>query len=437
MLDRYGSMSLEQLREEYQRQAANYQQLRERRLNLDLTRGKPAPEQLDLADDLLSLPGLDFRDAAGTDCRNYGGAAGLPELRAIFGELLGIGVDNLLAGNNSSLELMHDTLTFALLYGVPGGAGPWFAEPGRKFLCPSPGYDRHFALAAQLGFELIRVPMRPHGPDMDVVADLVATDPTIKGLWAVPNYANPTGVVYSERVVRELVGMPAAAPDFRLMWDNAYAVHPLVAATAPVLDVLGMAADAGQSDRPLVFASTSKISFAGAGIGFLGASTANITWYLRSSAVRSIGPDKINQLRHARFFGTADGVRAHMARHREILAPKFALVERVLTERLGAAKVADWTRPAGGYFVSLDVLDGTAGRVVGLARDAGVALTPAGATFPYGSDPDDRNIRLAPSYPNLAELGAAIDAVATCVLLAAAEKLLGADAPESVSVGQR
>lgn len=420
-----GLMSHEELVSEHETQHANYATLKTEKLTLDLTRGKPSPEQLDLSLDLLSLPGDgDYRDGTGTDCRNYGGQHGLPELRAIFGELLGIPVDNLLAGNNASLELMHDVLAFAMLYGTNDSERRWAAEEKLKFLCPSPGYDRHFSITEVLGFEMIPVPMHHDGPDAHAVAELVANDPQIKGMWVVPNYSNPSGVTFSEEVVRELVSMPSAAPDFRLIWDNAYAVHPLTDTAAPVYDVLGLAAAAGNPNRPLVFASTSKITFAGSGVSFLGGSTANLNWYLGHAGKKSIGPDKINQLRHLRFFKDADGVRAHMQKHRAILEPKFAAVLRILEDRLGASKVASWTEPKGGYFVSLDVLEGTAARVIALAKDAGIALTAAGSAFPLRNDPEDKNIRIAPSFPKLPELEKAMDGLATCVLLAATEKLL-------------
>jgi DNA-binding transcriptional MocR family regulator len=419
-----GLMSHAELVSEHETQTANYAKLRTEKLTLDLTRGKPSPEQLDLSQDLLSLPGGEFRDAAGTDLRNYGGQQGLPELRAIFGELLGIPVANLLAGNNSSLELMHEVVTFSLLYGTPDSARRWVDEPVVKFLCPFPGYDRHFTMTQALGIEMIPITIGPDGPDAHAIAELVAADPQIKGLWVVPNYSNPTGVTISEEIARELVSMPAAAPDFRILWDNAYAVHPLTDTAEPCLDVLGMAAAAGNPNRPIVFASTSKITFAGSGVSFLGGSTANLDWYLKHAIKKSIGPDKINQLRHVKFFGNADGVRAHMQKHRAILEPKFKLVLRILEDRLGASKVASWTEPKGGYFISLDVLEGTAARVVALAKEAGIALTPAGSAYPYGNDPEDKNIRIAPSFPPLADLEKAMDGLATCVLLAATEKLL-------------
>lgn len=420
-----GLMNREELAAEHERQSAMYAQLRTEDLRLDLTRGKPSPEQLDLSADLLSLPGNDdFRDGIGTDCRNYGGLAGLPELRAIFAELLNIPVENLLAGNNASLEIMHDLVVASLLHGTTDSPHPWSQEPVVKFLCPCPGYDRHFSITESYGIEMIPVPMRQDGPDLAVITDLVANDPQIKGMWAVPTYSNPTGAVYSETVVHTLASMPTAAPDFRLFWDNAYAVHPLVEETAPALDILGMSAEAGYPNRAFVFASTSKITFAGAGVSFFGSSTANLAWYQKFLGIKTIGPDKVNQLRHLRFFKDADGVRAHMAKHREILAPKFALVLKILEDRLGPSKVASWTEPKGGYFISLDVVEGTAKRVIALSKEAGIALTAAGSAFPYRNDPEDKNIRLAPSFPSTDELAKAMDGVATCVLLAATEKAL-------------
>ncbi|MCK5890557.1 MAG: aminotransferase class I/II-fold pyridoxal phosphate-dependent enzyme [Aeromicrobium sp.] len=403
-------------------QEAAYAMLGSAGLTLDITRGKPSPEQLDLASGLLHLPGDDYRAADGTDTRNYGGLQGLPELRAIFADLLGIPVDQLLAADNASLALMHDTLAFALLHGTPESPTPW-AGQDIAFLCPSPGYDRHFALAEHLGFRLIPIDLHEDGPDVAQVRQHAA-DPAVKGLWIVPTYANPTGAVVSEAVAAELAGLETGAPDFRLYWDNAYAVHHLTPERVKTPDILGLASAAGHPNRPLVFASTSKITFAGSGVSFLGGSPENIAWYLQHVQVRTIGPDKVNQLRHARLLRDADGVLALMDQHREILAPKFAVVERVLHERLAEHDVATWTQPRGGYFVSLDVVDGTATRVVQLAKDIGLALTPAGSSFPYKSDPRDRNIRIAPSFPSLADLEAAMEALATCVLLAAAEKAL-------------
>ncbi|MEH3153977.1 MAG: aminotransferase class I/II-fold pyridoxal phosphate-dependent enzyme [Gordonia paraffinivorans] len=401
-----------------------YEKLRAAGLSLDLTRGKPAPDQLDLSTPILSLPGDDFRDPDGTDCRNYGGLTGLPGLRRIFGELLAVPADQLVAANNSSLEIMYDLTVAALLHGTPDSDAPWSRQPV-KFLCPSPGYDRHFAICEKLGIEMVMVDMLPTGPDVEQCAALTAADESIKGMWLVPMYSNPTGATVTEDVLRSLLSMPAA-PDFRIYWDNAYAVHTLTGEFHEPLPILEWAAEAGKPNRPYVFGSTSKITFAGGGVAFLGASPETIAWHQQNQSVSTIGPDKLNQLRHLKFFGDAEGVRAHMLKHQELLAPKFALVARILDERLGASKVASWTDPDGGYFVSLDVLDGTAARVIELAKDAGIALTAAGSAFPYKQDPNDRNIRIAPTFPSLTDLETAMDGVATCVLLAAADSLLAA-----------
>jgi DNA-binding transcriptional MocR family regulator len=421
------SLGRDDLQAQHDLQRCNYAELQAKGLNLDLTRGKPSPAQLDLSNALLSLPGEDYRDGDGTDTRNYGGLHGLPELRAIFGELLGIPVPNLIAGNNASLELMHDVVVYSMLHGGVDSVRPWIAEPAVKFLCPAPGYDRHFAITESLGIEMIPVPMREDGPDVDVIEELVAADAAIKGMWCVPVYSNPTGVTYSWETVRRLVQMQAAAADFRLIWDNAYPVHTLTHDFVRQVDVLGLAEAAGNPNRPLVFSSTSKITFAGAGVSFFGGSLGNIAWYLQYAGKKSIGPDKVNQLRHLRFFGDADGVRLQMQRHQTLLAPKFALVLEILSDRLGQSKVASWTEPKGGYFISLDILPGTAKRTVALAKDAGIAVTEAGSAFPYRKDPEDKNIRIAPSFPGLPELRDAIDGLATCALLSATESLLRHD----------
>ncbi|MCZ4579515.1 aminotransferase class I/II-fold pyridoxal phosphate-dependent enzyme [Gordonia amicalis] len=418
----FHSMSADQLRDTQADLKKRYDELAALGLELDLTRGKPAPEQLDLSNALLSLPGDDYRDGNGTDTRNYGGLVGLPELREIFGELLAVDPKNLIAFGNSSLELMHDLTVFGLLHGTVDSDEPWGRQK-IKFLCPAPGYDRHFAITESFGIEMIPVPMLPDGPDVRLCAELVADDPSIKGLWAVPTYSNPTGVTFSEEVTRGLLAMPAA-PDFRIYWDNAYAVHTLVDAAPTQLPVLEMAAEAGHPNRVYVLGSTSKITFAGGGVSFFGSSDENIAWFSKYLGFKTIGPDKVNQLRHLKFFGDADGVRAHMARHREILAPKFKLVLDILEDRLAESKVASWSEPEGGYFISLDVVDGAARRTIELAKQAGIALTGAGSAFPYKTDPHDRNIRLAPTFPNTDDLRAAMDGVATCVLLASAETLL-------------
>ena len=427
----FESLGRDELLAQHQLQQRNYADLQAKELHLDLTRGKPSPAQLDLSNRLLELPGTGrdaFRDGDGTDTRNYGGLHGLPELRAIFGELLGVPVPNLIAGNNASLEFMHDVVVYSLLHGGVDSPRPWIDElrdgAGVKFLCPSPGYDRHFAITESLGIEMITVPMREDGPDVDEIEELVAADPAIKGMWCVPVYSNPTGATYSWETVRRLVQMNTAASDFRLMWDNAYVVHTLTHDFVRQVDILGLAEAANHANRPLIFASTSKITFAGAGVGFFGGSLGNIAWYLQHAGKKSIGPDKVNQLRHLKFFGDADGVRLHMQRHQELLAPKFALVLEILEDRLGDSKIASWTEPKGGYFIGLDVLPGTARRTVALAKDAGIAVTEAGASFPYRKDPEDKNIRIAPTFPASADLREAIDGLATCALLSATESLL-------------
>jgi DNA-binding transcriptional MocR family regulator len=392
---------------------AEYAALRDRGLRLDLTRGKPSAEQLDLvafpADD-------DFRAADGSDCRNYGGLAGLPELREIFSGFLQVPAGQLLALGNSSLTLMHDIVVHALLFPLPGSASGWTGNSA--FLCPVPGYDRHFSVCEKFGIEMIQVPMLPDGPDMDVVEELAASDPRIKGMWCVPKYSNPTGVSFSPATIERLAGMRTAAGGFRLFWDNAYPVHYLTpdgpAEIAPLLDACERA---GHPDRAFVFGSTAKITYAGAGVAFFGSSPANVSWFLGHLAKQTIGPDKMNQLRHARLLRSPEGVLELMACHREILAPKFALVDEVLSD--GLAGIASWTRPEGGYFLTLDVPDGCAAAVVRLAAGAGIALTPAGATHPYGRDLRDRTIRLAPTFPSLADLEQAMRGLVTCVRLAA------------------
>ncbi|MGH3717573.1 MAG: aminotransferase class I/II-fold pyridoxal phosphate-dependent enzyme [Pseudonocardiaceae bacterium] len=410
-----------------------YEALRARGLALDLTRGKPSAEQLDLSEPLLELPGSGKHLAGdGTDTRNYGGLRGLAELREIFGELLAVPAQQLVAFGNSSLELMHECLVHAVLFGVLGSARPWGLGTGTAFLCPVPGYDRHFAICEKLGIEMITVSMDAAGPNMDEVERLVAQDAQIKGIWCVPQYSNPSGIRYSERTVGRLARMRTAAADFRIFWDNAYVVHHLTEVRHEVADIMRLATAAGHADRPFVFGSTSKITLAGGGVAFYGASPANVDWLTGYLAKRTVGPDKVNQLRHALFLQTAAGVHAHMDRHRALLKPKFDLVQRALADQLGDSGVATWTVPEGGYFVTLDVLDGCASRVVELAAGAGIALTAAGAPFPYGKDPDDRVIRLAPTYPPLSELAEALDGLVVCIKLAAIERLLSTGLPGSV-----
>ena len=417
-------LSADELRRLESRLTAEYDSVAGRGLSLDLTRGKPSPEQLDLSERLLSLPGEGDHMSGGTDVRNYGGGAGLPELRAIMAELLGVDTDRLIAQDNASLSIMYDVVAFAMQFGTPDSERPWKNEPQLRWLCPVPGYDRHFGITEAMGIEMIPVPLGESGPDMDEVERLVATDPSIKGMWTVPIFSNPTGTVYSDHTVSRLARMVTAAPDFRVIWDNAYVVHTLTEDFPKVPDVDSLAAEAGHPNRFLQVCSTSKITFAGAGVSFLSASKANLDWYLRHAGIRSIGPNKVNQLAHARFFGDAAGVRAHMQKHREIVAPKFEAAAAALTARLGDYDVARWTSPEGGYFIDLQVVDGTATETVRLAGELGVALTPAGSAHPYKRDPDDRHIRLAPTLPPLAEVETAMDVVGLCALLAACRAAL-------------
>ncbi len=401
---------------------ADYEDLKAKGLKLDLTRGKPGADQLDLSEGLLGLP-TSHQDRAGTDVRNYGGLEGLIEIREIFADLLGVDTANVVAGGNSSLTMMYQVVSWLLSHGAPDSPRPWSQEETVRFVCPVPGYDRHFTMLAELGIEMVTVPMHEDGPDVPAVRALVADDPSVKGMWLVPTYANPTGAVVSTAVAAELMAMPTAAPDFRILWDNAYAVHHLTDVETKSADALGLASASAHPNRPIMFASTSKITFAGAGVAALAASADNIAWYLKRLSFAAIGPDKINQLRHVEFFGDADGVRAHMRKHRDLIAPKFEAVQAALSARLDGLGIATWSKPIGGYFVDLNVLDGTAARVVQLAKEAGIALTPAGSAFPHGTDPDDRNIRLAPTFPALTDVETAMAGVAVCVELAALEQL--------------
>jgi DNA-binding transcriptional MocR family regulator len=404
---------------------ASYAALKEKGLKLDMTRGKPSNEQLDLANALnTALAETDYKAADGTDGRNYGGLDGLPEMKAIFAELLETTPANVIVGGASSLTMMHDAVVRGLLHGVPDGDGPW-VKSKVKFLCPAPGYDRHFSICQHHGIEMIPVEIDASGPDMDAVEKLVASDASIKGMWCVPKYSNPTGETYSAEAVERLAAMKTAAPDFRLFWDNAYAVHDLFDTTDPLVEIIGACAKAGNPNRPIVFASTSKISFAGAGVACLATSAANVADAKKHLGVQSIGPDKMNQLRHVRFFTDAAGVKAHMQKHSALLRPKFAAVDEIFERELGGTGLATWTKPRGGYFVSLDTLDGCATEVVRLADEAGVKLTPAGATFPLGKDPRNRNIRVAPSLPPASQVQTAMEVVALCVKLASARKLAG------------
>lgn len=396
-----------------------------RGLKLDLTRGKPANAQLDLSSALLALPGAgDYLAADKSDARNYGGLQGLAELRALLAPAFGLTPETTIVGGNTSLGLMHDAIVYALLAGTPDSARPWGREETVKFLCPVPGYDRHFAICEDFGIEMVLVPLRQDGPDMDLVEDLVAKDPAIKGMWSIPKYSNPTGTVYSDAVVERLAGMETAAPDFRIWWDNAYALHHLTTSRIEIANIVEACARHGHPNRALVFGSTSKITLAGAGVAIFGSSPANVAWYLKRMGRRTIGGDKVNQLRHVRMLKDFDGLLARMDEHRAIIAPKFKTVLDTFGAFLNGTGVATWTEPKGGYFISLDVLDGCASAVVKLAKQSGVELTPAGSTYPLGKDPNDRNIRIAPTYPDAGTIGPAAEGVALSVLVATSEKLL-------------
>jgi DNA-binding transcriptional MocR family regulator len=402
-----------------------YDAFKARGLKLDLTRGKPSGAQLDTASALLGLPGAsDCLASDGTDCRNYGVLQGLPELRALLAPLFGATAEQTILGDNSSLALMHDAVAYALLGGTGNGAAPWATSHRTAFICPVPGYDRHFTICQGFGIEMIPVEIGDDGPDMETVERLVREDAGVKGMWCIPKYNNPTGTVFSDRTIERLASMPAAAPDFRLFWDNAYAVHHLTAERVEIPSIIEACARHGHPNRPFVFGSTSKVTLAGAGVALFASSKENVAWYLTQMGRRTIGGDKVNQLRHLRFLRDAGGLLAHMDTHRAIIGPKFASVIDVFREQLAGTGVARWTEPKGGYFISLDVLDGCAKEVVRLAKDAGVALTPAGSTYPYGRDPHDRNIRIAPTFPDPASVTEAAEGVAVSVLLAASTALL-------------
>jgi DNA-binding transcriptional MocR family regulator len=418
------ALSIDDLRAWHGQIRQRYDAFAKRGVKLNLTRGKPSAAQLDLSNQLLSLPGSGDFMSGNIDTRNYGELAGLPELRAVMATVFGVTPDRLVIGENASLSIMHDCIAFSMLKGTCDSERPWSKESRIAFLCPVPGYDRHFSICQEFGIEMIAVPLTDGGPDMDIVEELVAGDAQIKGIWCVPKYSNPTGAVYSKETVERLAKMQTAARDFRIFWDNAYAVHHLTAERVEIANVDEACARYGHPNRAFIFGSTSKVTFAGAGIGVFASSKDNAAWYLKRIEKRTIGGDKVNQLRHLRLLKNAEGIAALMDRHREILAPKFDKVLEIFNEHLANTGVASWTTPKGGYFITLDVLDGCAKQVVKLAKEAGVELTPAGATHPLGNDPHDRTIRIAPSFPELAEVSQAAEGVVLAVLLAATEKLL-------------
>jgi DNA-binding transcriptional MocR family regulator len=400
----------------------SYDALKTKGLNLDLTRGKPSSAQLDLSVEMLSLPGFsDYVAEGATDCRNYGGLQGIAEVRRLFSGVIGAPAEQVVVGNNSSLTLMHDTMVFALLKGTCDSVTPWSKQEEIAFLCPVPGYEWHFGICKEYGVHMIPVALKEDGPDMDEVERLVAQTASIKGMWCVPKYANPTGTVYSDAVIERLAAMKTAAPDFRLYWDNAYCVHHLTDERIEIANILELCARHGHANRPFIFLSTSKITLAGAGLAMFASSTDNVKWLLARLTRQTIGSDKLNQLRHVRFLKNEAGIRHLMDRHRALIAPKFQKVLDIFNEKLANVPDVTWTRPKGGYFITLDVPKGCAQMVVTLAKEAGIMLTPAGSTHPYGKDPDDRTIRIAPTFPDLSEVAQAAEGVAVCVLLAAAK----------------
>ena len=418
-------MNSQQLDAFFQETLAAYNVLKGQNLKLNMARGKPGRAQLDLSNELLNMH-IDPEDTVdeGVEARNYGELMGLPSCRKLFAELLGVRYEQVFMGGNSSLTLMYDTIAKAYTHGLLHSDKPWSKLEKVKFLCPAPGYDRHFTISESFGMELICVPMLDDGPDMDVVGELIR-DEAVKGIWCVPKYSNPGGIVYSEAVVNRLAAMKPAAKDFILMWDNAYCVHEFEGEFLPFADILSACEKAGNPDMPFEFASTSKITFPGGGVACFACSEANMNYMKKLIGAQAISCDKINHLRHVLFFKDAAGVISHMRKHAAILKPKFDVVESMLESEIAPLGIASWSHPKGGYFVSLFVMEGCAKRVHQLCKEAGVVMTDAGATYPYKNDPIDSNLRIAPSFPPVDELNKAMQVLCVCIKLAAAEKLLG------------
>lgn len=420
----YINLNKEALESEFLSVKKEYEALKSKGLALDMSRGKPSAEQVSLSDGMLTA--IDGKDciSGGNDYRNYGIVDGIPEAKTLFCDLMGCEKDEIIICGNSSLNIMYDTIMRAMVFGISADTTPWCKLDKVKFICPVPGYDRHFRICEKLGIEMINVDMTPNGPDMDAVEKLVSEDESIKGIWCVPKYSNPEGITCSDETVRRFASLKPKAKDFRIFWDNAYCIHDLYDEGDVLLDLLKECKKAGNDDLPYIFASTSKVSYPGSGVAMIISSKNNIARIKDQISTQTIGHDKINQLRHVKFFKDADGVMAQMKKQADIMRPKFEAVLNALEKDFSENKIASWTSPKGGYFISVDLLDGCAKRTVQLCAEAGVKLTEAGATFPYGKDPRDRNIRIAPTYPTLEELQGAAEVFCICVKLASLEKLL-------------
>ena len=421
----YQDMSREELRQSFDQASKEFEQLKGLGLKLNMARGKPGKQQLDMVSE--GLFGVfqkpeDFVDG-GVDCRNYGELSGLPGARRLFAEILGCKPEQVFVGGNASLQLMYDSISKAVTHGLLHSQRPWKEEKGLKWLCPAPGYDRHFKVVESFGFELVTIPMTPDGPDMDAVEKAIQ-DPAVKGMWNVPKYSNPQGYLYSDETIRRLASMKPAAPDFMLMWDNAYCIHEFDGDFVPFADILSLCEENGNADMVYEFASTSKITLPGAGVACMATSEANIAYLTKLMGIQIISYDKVNQQRHVLYLKDKAHTLELMKRHAAIMAPKFQAVTDALDREIAPLGIASWTHPKGGYFVSLDAMPGTAKRALDLCKEAGVTMTGAGATFPYGKDPQDSNIRIAPSLPPVEELKQAMEVLCVCLKLAALEKLL-------------